>query len=341
MSREKTSQQETAKRAFGILLVACGFIFLIVVLFLSGCVTAPLPPPKPVVVVAPASPEQLAAQQALQSELSAQHQAASAQAAALSAIAASADNVQSFTAEQPAGKFTTATQAEAGLILSVAGKPSAVDQAAAAQRRLAVVSGNLAVIQTAYSGASRAIQTLQTQLGDTKTALDASNAALTESEAKAAVAQKQAASALQSQFNAKQAEINATRAAATAALSKEQARQRLLETGIFFGLSALLFLAAVACFWLKSIYPLFGTRAALSLLGGSIGLAAMGTAIMEVQNFIALHPDIFWFSLLGSAVLGCGAIFLIYSNHWHAQHQPVAATTLGTSSVNSTITKLP
>ncbi|MDE2107246.1 MAG: hypothetical protein KGL39_59160 [Patescibacteria group bacterium] len=327
---------------FGLALFCALWIFVILALTgLMGCATQPLPSPKPVVVVAPESAAAKQAQADLAAEQTAEQARQAAWMASLSSISAGAGNVESFNASQPAGKFTTAIQDEASLIVSVAGKPTPQDEAMAAKRRLAVVSGDLLAIQTAYSGASKAVSSLQSQLSESQANLEASRASLAKSEALAKAQQAQAAAALQSQFNAKQAEINATRAAATAALSKEQARQRLLETGIFFGLSALLFLAAIACFWLKATYPLFGTRAALSLLLGSIGLAAMGTAIMEVQNFIALHPAVFWWSVIGIAVLACGGMFLIYSNHFHAQNPDPQAPLSAHTSTSTTITKLP
>lgn len=302
-----------------------------------GCATAPLPPPKPVVVVTPEGDGAKQAQADLATEQAAELARQASWMAVLSDISATAGNVESFNASQPAGKFTTAIQDEASLIVSMAGKPSPADEAMAAKRRLAVVSGDLIAIQTAYSGASKAASSLQSQLSDSQAALEASRASLAKSEALAKVQQTQAAAALQAQFNAKQAEINATREAAKAALTKEAQKQRLLETGIFFGLSALLFLGAVACFWLKSAYPLFGTRAALSLLGGSIGLAALGTAVTRVQDFIDLHPQTFWWTIVGVSVLSCGAIFLIYSNHFYTNN-----SSQGTAPVASmTTTKLP
>lgn len=293
---------------------------LIVASFLaaSGCASVPaLPPASPSILVVPAG-SAAAAELKARAQVEADQAAKSTlAAAALSQAAAAAGNVSAFNARQPPGLMTTGVADETGLIVKIAGPPTAADTAAAAQRRLIVLSGNLAAIQTAYAGAREAVSGLETRLAASQSDLAAARAAWAKSEARAQAESAQSATRLQAAFNAKQTEIDQARAAYRRVQSEAEKRQQRLEAGIFFGSAALCLVGGFACLFLASTYPLFGPRAGLILLTAAAGLAAFGVVLLRIQNFLDQHPQVFWWGLAGILALCAAAIALVFSNHWH------------------------
>ena len=97
------------------------------------------------------------------------------------------------------------------------------------------------------------------------------------------------------------------------AQSEADAKVKSIVSYIFFGLSALCMLGAIAVGMLAASYPLFGPKAAMALAAAGVTSGALGVGIIKLMDVSTLYWGI------GAVVLLISiAVVLIYSNHSHA-----------------------
>lgn len=139
--------------------------------------------------------------------------------------------------------------------------------------------------------------------------------------AQSAAAAEQAA--LKAHYQAELDTLTATANARVAAArkageDKARAEQNHWVTIIFFSLSALGVAGGIVVLVTASSIPMFGPKAGFALVGAGIGLACVGIAITQIQNFLYNHP---WFVGVTAAVcLSALAVAggLMWANHHHA-----------------------
>ncbi len=301
-------------------------VILAAALLLGGqqCQQQPSAP----VVVAPVGPAAQVAQQGdkdtinkLEAELAAMGAKADGLAAVLSKAGAGNENITEFATKEPASNFTTGiTNESAGIAQLATSYITAADRAAAAERKVAVLSGDLARMTAAYQTADAANAALIAQNKAKDDALQAAHletvqavAAQKAKDDAAMAEQKSAAAKLQAAFDSKQHELDT----ANKRLTAQAAKERLVIIAVSYVCAVVLIVAGILFIVYAGTYAFMGPKAGLALIAGGIASGVLGTVLVKIQDFADAHPYGFWWTIVGICVLVAAGLGIAASNHNH------------------------
>lgn len=279
-------------------------------------------------VVAPTGPATAAAVVAVASAQTAVVTQQVAQTAVLSKIAASAGAIAEINSGQPPGPRTDGVANEAGIIVALAGEPVSADKFAASERARIVAEGKVADIAKAYAAAQTDAQQAKARVDAATAALEAAQVSLANAQKAAAEEQANLKAKYQASLDQLAADGNARVAAAVkAGEDKARAEQSHWVTIIFFGLSGICIAGGIVVLVTATSIPMFGPKAGFALIGAGAGLATLGIAITQLQNFLYNHPWVVGATvatcLVGIAIAGG----LMWANHHHATQTAAPAAT--------------
>lgn len=291
-------------------------LLCLVIWLICGCETKELP--LNAGVVAPVGQATAAAVVAVTTQQSAAAGQHVAEAAVLSKVSASAGAIREINAGQPPGARTDGVANEADIILALAGEPVSADKFAASERARIVAEGKADAIAKAYAAAQTDAQQLRAKADAAQAALEVATARLAAAQQAAAAEQAELQKKYQAALDKLAADGNARVAAAVkAGEDKARAEQNHWVTIIFFGLSAVCIAGGIVVLVTTTSIPMFGPKAGFALIGAGAGLAGLGIAITQLQNFLYNHP---W--VVGATVATClvGIALaggLMWANHHH------------------------
>ena len=286
-----------------------GFVPFLILCFLAACPKTPIVAP----VVTPTGPATAALAPMIADNQGKTDEAVKALKGSLSKVSASAGVIVDVNATQAPGPATEGVHQEAELQKSIAGPPTAEDDAAALKRKMIIQAGDLTTIRSQYVQADTEAKAQKDRADKAEEAARLSNLAVGDAQKKAQTEQAQLQAKLQKQIDDITVQANERIQAAESGLKR-------LQLLIFFGGGALLFVAGMVILVAAVNIPMFGPKAGIALMIAGAGLIALGIVISEVQNFIDNHPWIIGAGIGGAALLVAIAGALMYSNHQHSMN---------------------